>query len=172
MIAYGAIKWKNHDDAREACSSFSFILNSAHHDKTSGKLGFFRILSAKWPLHLKSERDGSWTVLVPFSMLSQDPIRSASTHDSTILLHLPRNILLENLSPVNQCDCAVPIRSPRSWANRSFKSGGSSCKRSSVSCPNFRAASLRKIVSKLFCRTGTLATQGKTEPISCLKDLA
>ena len=28
-----------------------------------------------------------------------------------------------------------------------------------VSCPNFRAASLRKIVSKLFCRRGTFATQ-------------
>ena len=38
--------------------------------------------------------------------------------------------MLQNLSPVNHCDCAAPIRSPRSWANGFFKNRGSSCKRS------------------------------------------
>ena len=39
------------------------------------------------------------------------------------------------------------------------KIGGLLASVPSVSCPNFRAASLQKIGSKLFCRTGTLATQ-------------
>jgi len=34
------------------------------------------------------------------------------------------------VSPVNHCDYAAPIRSPRSWANGFFKNRGSSCKRS------------------------------------------
>ena len=79
------------------------------------------------------------TVLVPFSMQNREPIRSASTHRSKpstssaivfVTLELTSNILLENLSPVNHCDCAAPIRSPRSWANGFFKNRGSSCKRS------------------------------------------
>ena len=38
------------------------------------------------------------------------------------------------------------------------KIGGLLASVPSVSCPNFRAASWRKVVSKLFCPTGTLAT--------------
>ena len=47
---------------------------------------------------------------------------------------------------------------------RFSKIGGLLASVPSVSCPNFRAASLRKIVSKLFCRTGTLATQASDLP--------
>ena len=36
--------------------------------------------------------------------------------------------MFQNLSPVNHCDCAAPIRSPRSWENGFFKNRGSSCK--------------------------------------------
>ena len=36
----------------------------------------------------------------------------------------------KKVSPVNHCDYAAPIRSPRSWANGFFKNRGSSCKRS------------------------------------------
>ena len=42
---------------------------------------------------------------------------------------------------------------------RFSKIGGLLVSVSSVSCPNFRAASLHKIVWVLFFRTGTLATQ-------------
>ena len=44
-----------------------------------------------------------------------------------------------------------------------FKNRGSSCKRSLSLLPIFRAASLQKIGSKLFCRTGTLATQANQQ---------
>ena len=80
-----------------------------------------------------------WQFFFPFQCKTRDPIRSASTHDSKpstsstiafVTLELRRNILLQDLSPVNHCDCAAPIRSPRSWANGFFKNRGSSCKQS------------------------------------------
>ena len=77
------------------------------------------------------------TVLVPFNAKPRTDSLSFNTRFKTFhifrhcLCHArTSNILLENLSPVNHCDCAAPIRSPRSWANGFFKNRGSSCKRS------------------------------------------
>ena len=47
-----------------------------------------------------------------------------------------------------------------------FKNRGSSCKCCLSLLPNFLAASLRKIVSKLFCQIGTLATQARFQDIN------
>ena len=57
----------------------------------------------------------------------------------------------------------VPHQSEASVRGRTgfSKIGGLLASVPSVSCPNFRAASLQKIGSKLFCRTGTLATQAR-----------
>ena len=96
-----------------------------------------------------------------FNVKPRSDSLSFGTRFNTIVfvtLELTRNILLENLSPVNHCDCAAPIRSPRSWAN-GFSKIGDFFFLPSVSCPNFRADCLRQIVSKVICRTGTLATQ-------------
>ena len=49
------------------------------------------------------------------------------------------------------------------------KIGGLLASVPSVSCPNFRAASLQKIGSKLFCRTGTLATQATLHMMVLIK---
>ena len=73
-----------------------------------------------------------------FNVKLRHPICS-STHDSKpstssaivfITLKLTSNILLKNLSPVNHCDCAAPIRVPFSWADGFFKYRGFSCKHS------------------------------------------
>ena len=76
-----------------------------------------------------------------------------------VTLELTRNILLENLSSVNHCDFAAPIRSLRSWANGFFTNRGSTCQRSLSLLPQLSLGQFAENRFEALLFLGTLATQ-------------